>query len=126
MTPSHQSPWIVVVTGASTGIGAATAAELARRGFHVLARVRRERDADAIRGPAIEPMIIDITNPDRARALSTRVHEVPHGPAVRALVNHAGVGVNVPVEAFAIDEWRRLFEVNSAATSPSPRRSCPR
>jgi NAD(P)-dependent dehydrogenase (short-subunit alcohol dehydrogenase family) len=31
---------------------------------------------------------------------------------VRALVNNAGIGVNVPVEAFAIDEWRRLFEVN--------------
>ena len=34
------------------------------------------------------------------------------GRAVRALINNAGVGVNVPVEAFAIDEWRRLFEVN--------------
>ena len=40
---------ILVVTGASTGIGAATARELARRGFHVLAGVRRGRDADALR-----------------------------------------------------------------------------
>jgi len=31
---------------------------------------------------------------------------------VRALVNNAGIGVNAPVEVFAIDEWRRLFEVN--------------
>ena len=43
-------------------MGAATARELARRGFHVLAVVRRDRDADAIRGPGIEPLIIDITN----------------------------------------------------------------
>jgi hypothetical protein len=40
------------------------------------------------------------------------VHEDPQGRAVRALVNNAGIGVNAPVEVFAIDEWRRLFEVN--------------
>jgi NAD(P)-dependent dehydrogenase (short-subunit alcohol dehydrogenase family) len=103
---------IVVVTGASTGIGAATARELARRGFHVLAGVRRERDADAIRGTGVEPMIVDITNPDHIRALTTRVREDPKGRPIRALVNNAGIGVNVPVEVFAIEEWRRLFEVN--------------
>ena len=112
MTASPESQEIAVVTGASTGIGAATARELARRGFHVLAGVRRDRDADAIRAPGIEPLIIDITNPDHIQALATRVHEDPQGRAVRALVNNAGIGVNVPVEAFAIDEWRRLFEVN--------------
>jgi NAD(P)-dependent dehydrogenase (short-subunit alcohol dehydrogenase family) len=48
----------------------------------------------------------------RSRALATRVHEDPQGRAVRALVNNAGMALNVPVEAFAIDEWRRLFEVN--------------
>ena len=40
------------------------------------------------------------------------MHEDPQGRAVRALVNNAGIGVNAPVEVFAIDEWRRLFEVN--------------
>ena len=112
MTTSPEIREIAVVTGASSGIGAATARDLARRGFHVLAGVRRDPDADAIRGPGIEPLIIDITNPDHIRALATRVHGDPQGRAVRALVNNAAVGVNVPVEAFAIDEWRRLFEVN--------------
>ncbi len=112
MTTSSELQEIAVVTGASTGIGAATARELARRRFHVLAGVRRDRDADAIRGPGIEPLIIDITNPDHIQALVTRVRGDPHGRAVRALVNNAGVGVNVPFEVFAIDEWRRLFEVN--------------
>ena len=112
MTVSSEIQELAVVTGASTGIGAATARELARRGFHVLAGVRRDRDADAIRGPGIEPLIIDITNPDHIQALATRVHGDPQGRAVRALVNNAGIQVNVPVEAFAIDEWRRLFEVN--------------
>jgi NAD(P)-dependent dehydrogenase (short-subunit alcohol dehydrogenase family) len=112
MTVSSQSREIVVITGASTGIGAATASELARRGFHVLAGVRRDRDADAIRGPGVEPLIIDITNPDHIRALATRVHADPQGRAVRAVVNNAGIGVNAPFEAFAIDKWRNLFEVN--------------
>ena len=43
---------LIVVTGASTGMGAASARELARKGFHVLAGVRREADADALRGSA--------------------------------------------------------------------------
>ena len=112
MTASPEIQEIVIITGASSGIGAATARELARRGFHVLAGVRRERDGDAIQGPGIEPLIIDITNPDHIQALITRVRGDPQGRAVRALVNNAGIGVNVPFEAFAIDEWRRLFEVN--------------
>ena len=112
MTASSQAGSIAVVTGASTGIGAATARELAARGFHVLAGVRSDQDADAIRRPGVEPLIIDITNPHHIAALTTRVREDPLGRAVRALVNNAGIGVNVPVEAFPIDEWRRLFEVN--------------
>jgi NAD(P)-dependent dehydrogenase (short-subunit alcohol dehydrogenase family) len=112
MTTSSESQQIVVVTGTSTGIGAATARELARRGFHVLAGVRRDRDADAIRRPGIEPVIIDVTNPDHIAALASRVHEDPQGRALQALVNNAAVQANVPIEAFAIDEWRRMFEVN--------------
>ena len=112
MTTAPEIQEIAIITGASSGIGAAAAHELARRGFHVLAGVRRDRDADAIRGPGIEPLIIDITNPDHIRALATRVDGDPKGRAVRALVNNAAVAVNAPVEVFGIDEWRHLFEVN--------------
>ncbi|MHA3022785.1 SDR family NAD(P)-dependent oxidoreductase [Mycobacterium sp. BMJ-28] len=110
MTLSSESNELVVVTGASTGIGAATARELARRGFHVLAGVRRDRDGDAVRGPAIEPVLLDITDPAHIHNLTARVQRDPR--PVRALINNAGVGVNVPVEVFEIDAWRRLFEVN--------------
>ena len=112
MTMSPEIGELAIVTGTSSGIGAATARELARRGFHVLAGVRRDQDAEAIRGPGIEPVIIDVTNPDHIAALAARVHRDPGGRGVRALVNNAGKGVNVPVEAYAIEEWRRLFEVN--------------
>lgn len=103
---------MVVVTGASAGIGAATARELARQGFGVLAGVRRDRDADAIRAPGIEPLILDITDADHVQALAARVTGDPQGMAVRALVNNAAVQANMPIEAFGIDEWRRMFEVN--------------
>jgi NAD(P)-dependent dehydrogenase (short-subunit alcohol dehydrogenase family) len=112
MTTSTEIRELIVVTGASTGIGAATARELARRGYHVLAGVRRDRDADAIREPNVEPVIIDITKPDNIEALAARVHGDLRGTPLRALVNNAAIQANVPIEAFAIHEWRNMFEVN--------------
>jgi NAD(P)-dependent dehydrogenase (short-subunit alcohol dehydrogenase family) len=103
---------LIVVTGASTGMGAATARELARRGFHVLAGVRRDLDADALRGDGIEPHILDITVESDVAAIAERVARDPHGLPLRALINNAGVSINAPVEALPIAEWRRQFEVN--------------
>lgn len=111
MTLSTQKE-LIVITGASTGIGAATARVMAQRGFHVLAGVRRERDADGIRAVNVEPLILDITHPEHVQALAERVREDPHHRPLRAVVNNAAVQANVPVEAFAIDRWRDMFEVN--------------
>ena len=125
MTLSTQSA-LVVITGASTGIGAATAREMAARGFHVLAGVRRQSDAEAIRGPNIEPLDLDITNPEHIRALATRVRGDSHGRPIRAVVNNAAVQANVPIEAFSIERWRDMFEVNLfghiAVTQPATAR----
>ena len=103
---------LVVVTGASTGIGAATARELARRGFHVLAGVRRDVDAEALRTDGIEPHILDITVESDVVAIADRVARDPLRRPVRALINNAGISINAPVETLPIAEWRRLFEVN--------------
>ena len=103
---------LIVVTGTSTGMGAATAKELAGRGFHVLAGVRREIDADALRGDGIEPLILDITVESDVAAVANRVAADPRGRPLRALINNAGIAVNAPVEALPIAEWRRQFEVN--------------
>jgi NAD(P)-dependent dehydrogenase (short-subunit alcohol dehydrogenase family) len=67
---------LIVVTGASTGMGAATVKELARKGFHVLAGVRHEADAEALRGlgiEGIEPCILDITVESDVAAIADRV-----------------------------------------------------
>jgi NAD(P)-dependent dehydrogenase (short-subunit alcohol dehydrogenase family) len=103
---------ILVVTGASTGIGAAAARELARRGFHVLAGVRRGTDADALRATNLEPIMLDITNEAEIAALVKRITDDPERRPLRALVNNAGIGVNAHVEALPLSEWRRLFDVN--------------
>jgi NAD(P)-dependent dehydrogenase (short-subunit alcohol dehydrogenase family) len=102
---------LIVVTGASTGIGAATAKELARRGFHVLAGVRREVDAEALRSvDGIEPVILDITSDADVAAIADRVARDQR--PLRALVNNAGIAVNAPLEVLPIAQWRRQFDVN--------------
>ncbi len=111
MTASNRRE-LVVVSGASTGMGAATAKELARKGFHVLAGVRRDVDADSLRAAGIEPRILDVTVDSDVAAIADRVARDPLGRPLRALINNAGIAVNAPVEALPIDEWRRLFEVN--------------
>jgi NAD(P)-dependent dehydrogenase (short-subunit alcohol dehydrogenase family) len=106
---------LIVVTGASTGIGAATVKELARRGFHVLAGVRREVDADALRGlgiEGIEPCLLDITVESDITAIADRVARDPRRRPLRALVNNAGIAINAPVETLPITQWRQQFEVN--------------
>jgi short-subunit dehydrogenase len=101
---------LVVVTGASTGMGAAAAKELARRGFHVLAGVRREADADALRSDRIEPHILDITVDSHVAAIAERV--AGDTRPLRALINNAGIAINAPIETLPLAEWRKQFEVN--------------
>ena len=109
---SSPPPELAVVTGASTGMGAATARELARRGFHVLAGVRRDSDADALRADHIEPHILDITVEADIAAIAERVAQDPEHRPLRALVNNAGIAVNAPVETLPMTEWHRQFDVN--------------
>ena len=113
--PPRKLPYsgqIVVVSGASTGIGAATAGELAERGFHVLAGVRREGDAEAIRTANVEPVMLDITDDHAVAVLARRIIADPERRPLRALVNNAGLQINAPIETLPLAEWRMLFEVN--------------
>jgi NAD(P)-dependent dehydrogenase (short-subunit alcohol dehydrogenase family) len=108
------SAWepLAVVSGASSGIGHATAHALAARGFHVLAGVRVEKDASDLAAERVEGVRLDITDAADIERLRDRVEHDPHGRPLRALVNNAGIAVNAPVETIPVDEWRRQFEVN--------------
>ncbi|ACZ23588.1 short-chain dehydrogenase of unknown substrate specificity [Sanguibacter keddieii DSM 10542] len=98
------------MTGASTGMGAATARELASRGYHVLAGVRRQADGQALESARIRPVILDITRPEQVAELVRTVEA--DGRPLRAVVNNAGIAVNAPVEVLPMAEWRRQFDVN--------------
>ena len=98
-----------VVTGASSGIGAATARHLAGAGFHVFCAARREDRvsalAEEIGGTAVR---CDVTSPEDVQALADRV-----GPRLDVLVNNAGGAFGSgPVAQADADEWRRMYEVN--------------
>lgn len=107
MTPSHER--VAVVTGASSGLGAAVARDLATRGFRVLAGIRRVEDGAAFADP-IEPVLLDVTNPDDIASIASRI--AASGREVGVLVNNAGFAANAPVETLPLDLWRRSFEVN--------------
>jgi NAD(P)-dependent dehydrogenase (short-subunit alcohol dehydrogenase family) len=100
----------VVITGASTGIGRATALRLASAGFAVLAGVRREEDGAALRADdrRIEPVLVDVTDAGQIAALAARVGDSP----LAGLVNNAGIAVAGPLEGVPIDLVRRQYEVN--------------
>lgn len=107
-----QTNRLAVVSGASSGIGQATAHALAARGFHVLAGVRRDEDAERLVRESVEPVMLDITDPDHVRDIAERVANDSAGRPLSALVNNAGIAVNAPVETIPMTEWRRQFEVN--------------
>jgi NAD(P)-dependent dehydrogenase (short-subunit alcohol dehydrogenase family) len=100
----------VVITGASTGIGRATALRLAGAGFAVLAGVRREEDCAALRAQdgRIEPVLVDVTDAGQIAALAARIG----GGPLAGLVNNAGIAVAGPLEGVPLDLVRRQYEVN--------------
>jgi len=108
----------VLVTGASSGIGEASALDLDRRGFRVFAGVRKEEDAEGITRAGsgrLTPVMLDVTDADaisRAREIVERGLE---GEPLAGIVNNAGVGVGGPIEMLDLDDLRRQFEINTIA-----------
>jgi len=91
----HLAGRVVLVTGASSGIGRATAIELARSGARVLVHGRDpDRTAEVACLVGGTPLLLDLTEPSAARALADRAAAV-HG-CVDVLVANAGVGLSAP------------------------------
>jgi NAD(P)-dependent dehydrogenase (short-subunit alcohol dehydrogenase family) len=103
---------LVVVTGASSGIGRAAVEHLAGAGFHVLAGIRSDHDAAAVSSDAIEAVYLDITDEEQVTNLVRRLDSDQQGRPLRALVNNAGIAVAAPVETIPLADWRRQFEAN--------------
>jgi NAD(P)-dependent dehydrogenase (short-subunit alcohol dehydrogenase family) len=105
---------VVVVTGASSGNGLATALALARSGLTTFAGVRSETQAQAIRAHGIatlEPLTLDITSDESVNAAAQTIEQrFPAG--LFGLVNNAGVGLAAPIETVDLAQLREIFDIN--------------
>lgn len=100
---------VAIVTGASKGIGAATAVKLSESGFHVIAVSRNKHLLKTIEADNIEPYVMDITDPEAMNIFQEYVKD----KQIHLLVNNAGGGSEFKnVDDSTRDEWRYCYEVN--------------
>lgn len=107
-----------VVTGASSGIGRATALRLARDGYHVYATIRRERDGVELAQAAvgfITPLLLDVRSPVHIAEAARAVDRCLADRGLDVLVNNAGYGVFAPLEGVSMDAFRDQLDVNVSA-----------
>jgi NAD(P)-dependent dehydrogenase (short-subunit alcohol dehydrogenase family) len=105
----------VLVTGASTGIGRATALLLDSRGFTVFAGVRKPADGESLRASGsdrMKPLILDVTIADHIAQAARTITEHVGAAGLSGLVNNAGIAAAAPLEFVPIEDFRRQLEVN--------------
>ncbi|MFG1941567.1 SDR family NAD(P)-dependent oxidoreductase [Nonomuraea sp. NPDC048826] len=98
-----------VVTGASSGIGEATARRLAAEGYHVVAGARRRERLDKLAAevPGISPVTLDVTSQESVDALAASLERCD------VLVNNAGGALGLePVSEGRLDDWQRMYDTN--------------
>jgi NAD(P)-dependent dehydrogenase (short-subunit alcohol dehydrogenase family) len=109
------SSMTVVVTGASTGIGAACVLDYAARGMTVFAGVRDHRAGEALAakaGPSLIPITLDVTDERSIMRSVEVVQQVVGEGGLGGLVNNAGIVIGSPLEVIPLAQLRKQLEVN--------------
>ncbi len=101
---------VILITGASSGIGYNTALALARQGHRIYAAARRTELMEPLRAAGIVPLYMDVTDSESMAAGVRRILEAEG--RIDVLVNNAGFGYFGPIETVAMEEARRQMEVN--------------
>ena len=115
---------VAVVTGASTGIGRATARMLKSRGWRVFPTARSRTDLDLLRGEGFQPVELDLADPDSVEHAAEEVLELSQG-LMGAVVNNAGYGQPGALEDLSRSAVRKQFETNVLGTLDFTRRFLP-
>ncbi len=105
----------VVITGASTGIGATCALHLDRLGFRVFAGVRKPEDGLSLQknsSDRLVPIALDVTDDSAIRKAHLLVSELTRTDGLYGLINNAGIAVVGPLEVVPIADLRRQLDVN--------------
>lgn len=98
----------VLITGAGSGIGLATARLLAERGFRVYGGVRKSEDAKALRALGVVPLFLDVTQEESL----VQARRLLEGEGLEGLVANAGIAVAGPLELIPPSVFRQVLEVN--------------
>jgi NAD(P)-dependent dehydrogenase (short-subunit alcohol dehydrogenase family) len=107
-----------VVTGVSTGLGAAIAGRLAAEGYHVFGSVRRAEDAAAFKsglGDRATPLLFDLTDQAAVLRAADEVAARIGDGRLAGLVNNAGVATPGPLLHLSLDDLRSQLEINVVA-----------
>jgi NAD(P)-dependent dehydrogenase (short-subunit alcohol dehydrogenase family) len=115
LSTTHTKTTAVIITGASTGIGAACALALDKLGYRVFAGIRSKADGarlTASASPRLLPINLDVTDAASIAAAVHTVKAMAGEQGVAGLINNAGIAVAGPVELLPLSEWRRQFEIN--------------